>query len=178
MENWFIMRESYWWLLGAIITIFAACIAILFSSFIPTDALVIELLATLFGVLIAITLGEAFGANRHEMRAKWVEKELISELVEILELAKRDSIDELHSPTWTAIKGTGIPDRIKPSVRRALADAFAVFDVYNYEVRRYKEHSFTANPDDPRLEKLRQHIGDTKTRLVSASQIVLEMVNS
>lgn len=172
------MRESHWWLLGAFITTLLACVLILLGDLIPSGPFVVEMLATLFGVLIAITLGEAFGANRDEMRAKWVEKELVGELVEILELAKRGSIDELHSATWTAIKGTGIPDRIEPSVRRALADAFAIFDIYNYEVRKYKESSFTCNPDDPRLVKLGHHISETKARLVSAAQVVLDMVES
>lgn len=171
------MRESYWWLLGAFITTLLACVLILLGDILPSGPFVVEMLATLFGVLIAITLGEAFGANRDEMRAKWVEKELVGELSEILAFAKRVDLDELHSATWTAIKGTGIPDRIESSVRRALADAFAIFDIYNYEVRKYKEYSFTCNLDDPRLIKLVQHINETKLRLVAASQIVLDMVN-
>ncbi|MHA2025130.1 MAG: hypothetical protein ACW98U_04430 [Candidatus Thorarchaeota archaeon] len=172
------MRESYWWLLGAFITTLLACVLILLGDLLPSGPFVVEMLATLFGVLIAITLGEAFGANRDEMRAKWVEKELVEELSEVLALAKRDDLDELHSATWTAIKGTGIPDRIDPRVRRALADAFSVFDIYNYEVRKYKESSFTCDPDDPRLVKLGHHISETKQRLVSAAQIVLDLMNS
>ncbi len=140
--------------------------------------MIIELLATFFGVLIAIALGEAFGANRAESRSNWVKNELVEELQEILELADRETIDELHSPTWSAVKGTGIPDRIEPNLRRALADAFAVFDIYNYEVRRYKEYSFTANPEDPRLNEFAQHIYETKKRLVTSAQTVLKMANS
>jgi hypothetical protein len=172
------MRESFWWLLGAFVTILIAGILILLSDYIPTGVLIVEMLATLFGVLIAITLGEAFSANRNETRAKWMERELVGELEEILILAQNDKIDELHSATWSAIKGTGIPDRIDPNVRRALADAFAVFDIYNYEVRKYKENSFICSPDDPRLVKLAEHIVETKKRLVSAAQIVLGLVNS
>jgi hypothetical protein len=167
------MRESFWWLLGAFVTILIAGILILLSDYIPTGVLIVEMLATLFGVLIAITLGEAFSANRNETRAKWMERELVGELEEILILAQNDKIDELHSATWSAIKGTGIPDRIDPNVRRALADAFAVFDIYNYEVRKY-----ICSPDDPRLVKLAEHIVETKKRLVSAAQIVLGLVNS
>ena len=74
-----------------------------------------------------------------------MKNELVGELREIMEWAKRESIDELHSATWTAIKGSGIPDRIEPKLRRALADAFSVFDIYNYEVRRFREHSFTSS---------------------------------
>jgi len=171
------MRESYWWLLGAFAVILVAAAAILFRGFLPTEPMAIELLATFFGVLIAIALGEAFGANREESRANWVKNELVGELEEILELANRDSIDELHSPTWSAVKGTGIPDRIEPRLRRALADAFAVFDIYNYEVRRYKEYSFTANPDDPRLNEFAHHIGETKKRLAMSAKTVLEIAN-
>jgi hypothetical protein len=158
--------------------ILAAVVAILFREFLPTEPMIIELLATFFGVLIAIALGEAFGANRAESRANWVKNELVEELQEILELADRETIDELHSPTWSAVKGTGIPDRIEPNLRRALADAFAVFDIYNYEVRRYKEYSFTANPEDPRLIEFAQHIYETKKRLVTSAQTVLKMANS
>jgi hypothetical protein len=172
------MRESYWWLLGALAVISAAVVAILFQDLLPSEPMVIELLATLFGVLIAIALGEAFAANRAESRANWVKIELVGELEEILGLANRDGIDELHSPTWSAVKGTGIPDRIEPNLRRALADAFAVFDIYNYEVRRYKEYSFTANPEDPRLNEFAQHIFETKKRLVASAQTVLKMANS
>jgi hypothetical protein len=172
------MRESFWWLLGAVIVIVVAAAAILIRDFLPTEPMVIELLATFFGVLIAIALGEAFGANRAESRADWVKNELVGELEEILELASREVIDELHSPTWSAVKGTGIPDRIEPRLRRALADAFSVFDIYNYEVRRYKENSFTAAPDDPRLMEFAHHIGETKKRLIVASQTVLEMANT
>ena len=171
------MRESYWWLLGAFAVIFIAAVAILFRDFIPTDPMVIELLATFFGVLIAIALGEAFGANREESRANWVKNELVGELEEILELAGRDVIDELHSPTWSAVKGTGIPDRIEPRLRRALADAFSVFDIYNYEVRKYKEYNFIANPEDPRLMEFAHHIGETKKRLIMSTQTVLDMAN-
>ena len=169
------MRESYWWLVGAFVLVLIAAVTILIRDFLPTEPLIIELIATFFGVLIAITLGEAFGANRAESRANWVKNELIAELEEIQELAGRDTIDELHSPTWTAVKGTGIPDRIEPQLRRALADAFSVFDICNYEVRRYKEHSFTADPDDPRLSKLGEHIGDTKKRLIDSVHQVLEL---
>jgi hypothetical protein len=172
------MRESYWWLLGTIVMIIIAAIVILFRDLYSSDVIVVEMIATLFGVLIAIALSEAFGANREESRARWVQNELVEELTDILELAQREGIDELHSPTWTAVKGTGIPDRIEPQIRRALADAFAVFDIYNYEVRKFKEHSFTTNPDDSRLIKLSQHIGETRSRLVSASKIVLDMVSS
>jgi hypothetical protein len=171
------MRESFWWLFGAFAVIVAAVVAILFQDFLPTEPLIIELLATFFGVLIAIALGEAFGANRAESRANWVKNELVEELKEILELAGRDTIDELHSPTWSAVKGTGIPDRIEPGLRRALADAFSVFDIYNYEVRRYKEYSFTANQEDPRLIEFTHHIGETKKRLIISAQTVLEMAN-
>ncbi|MHA2379130.1 MAG: hypothetical protein ACXADO_11600 [Candidatus Thorarchaeota archaeon] len=171
------MRESYWWVLGAVVVIFVAAAAILNRAFLPTEPMVIELLATFFGVLIAIALGEAFGANREESRANWVKNELVGELKEILELADRDGIDELHSPTWSAVKGTGIPDRIEPKLRRALADAFAVFDIYNYEVRRFKEYSFTAGPQDPRLNEFGHHIGETKKRLVASAQTVLDMAN-
>ena len=171
------MRESYWWLIGAFVFILVAVVAIIFRDFLPTEPLTIELLATFFGVLIAIALGEAFGANREESRANWVKNELVGELEEIRELAGRDLIDEFHSPTWSAVKGTGIPDRIEPRLRRALADAFSVFDIYNYEVRRYKEYSFTAAPDDPRFLEFAHHIGETKKRLIVASQTVLEMAN-
>ncbi|MHA1937087.1 MAG: hypothetical protein ACW97O_02645 [Candidatus Thorarchaeota archaeon] len=172
------MRESYWWLIGAFALIVVAATAIFFRDFLPTEPLIIELVATFFGVLIAIALGEAFGANRTESRANWVKNELIGELEEILELAGRDTIDELHSPTWTVVKGTGIPDRIEPSLRRALADAFSVFDIYNYEVRKFKEYSFTATPEDPRLIEFAQHIEETKMRLIKSSKAVLEMANS
>ena len=171
------MRESYWWLIGAFMLVLVATVAILIRDFLPTEPLIIELIATFFGVLIAIALGEAFGANRAESRANWVKIELISELEEILELAGRDTIDELHSATWTAVKGTGIPDRIEPQLRRALADAFSVFDIYNYEVRRYKEHSFIADTEDPRLIKLAEHIGATKKRLIESIHYVLELKN-
>jgi hypothetical protein len=63
-------------------------------------------------------------------------------------------------------------------IRRALADSFTVFDIYNYEVRKFKELSFTVNPDDPRLIKLHHHIGETRSRLISAARNVLNMVNS
>lgn len=171
------MRESYWWLIGAFALILVAAIAILIRDFLPTEPLIIELVATFFGVLIAIALGEAFGANRAESRANWVKNELIAELEEIMELAGRDAIDELHSPTWTVVKGTGIPDRIEPGLRRALADAFSVFDIYNFEVRRYKEYSFTADQEDPRLIEFTNHIGDTKKRLITLAQTVLEMAS-
>ena len=169
------MRESYWWLVGAFVLVLIAGATFLIRDFLPTEPLIIELIATFFGVLIAIALGEAFGANRAESRANWVKNELITELEEIRELAARDTIDELHSATWTAVRGIGIPDRIEPQLRRALADAFSVFDIYNYEVRRYKEHSFTANPDDPRLSKLTDHIGETKKRLIDSVHQVLEL---
>jgi hypothetical protein len=158
--------------------IIVAVIAILFNDLYSSNVMVVEILATLFGVLIAIALSEAFGANREESRARWVQNELIVELTEIHELAQREKIDELHSATWTAIKGTGIPDRIDPKLRRALADAFSIFDIYNYEVRKFKEYSFTTTLDDPRLIKLSHHIDDTKSRLVSATKNVLDMVSS
>ncbi|MFX0055549.1 MAG: hypothetical protein ACFFAX_13210 [Promethearchaeota archaeon] len=167
------MRESYWWLIGAFALVLIAAATILIRDFLPTEPLIIELIATFFGVLIAIALGEAFGANRAESRANWVKNELIAELREIQELAGRVTIDELYSPTWTAVKGTGIPDRIAPQLRRALADAFSVFDIYNYEVRQYKEHSFTADPDDPRLRKLGEHISEAKKRLIDSAQQAL-----
>lgn len=171
------MRESYWWLIGAFALVLVAAATILIRDFLPTEPLIIELIATFFGVLIAIALGEAFGANRAESRANWVKDELIAELKEIQELASRDIIDELHSPTWTAVKGTGIPDRIEPRLRRALADAFSVFDIYNYEVRRFKEHSFTADAEDSRLIKLTEHIGESKKRLIESVNRVLELNN-
>ncbi|MHA2425178.1 MAG: hypothetical protein ACXAEF_10340 [Candidatus Thorarchaeota archaeon] len=172
------MRESYWWLLAVIVTIFLAVVAILYREIITSDSMIVEILATLFGVLIALALSEAFRANREESRAKWVEEELVDELKEILELAQREGFDELHSPTWTAVRGTGIPDRIEPKVRRALADAFAVLDIYNYEIRRLKEHSFTANSEDIRLKMLEMHISETKNRLIAAAIIVLKMVEA
>lgn len=158
--------------------IIMAVIAVLFNDLYSSNVMVVEILATLFGVLIAIALSEAFGANREESRARWVQNELIVELTEIHEIAQREVIDELHSATWTAIKGTGIPDRIDPKLRRALADAFSIFDIYNYEVRKFKEYSFTTTLDDPRLIKLSHHIGETKSRLVSAAKNVLDMVSS
>lgn len=171
------MRESYWWLLGSLAVISVAVLAILFQGLLPSEPMVIELLATLLGVLIAIALGEAFAANRAESRANWVKNELTNELEEIVELADRISIDELHSPTWAAVRGTGIPDRIEPKLRRALADAFTVLDIYNYEVRRYKEHSFSAGEEDPRLVEFAHHIAQTKKRLTTFAQTVLKMAN-
>jgi hypothetical protein len=85
--------------------IIMAVIAVLFNDMYSSNVMVVEILATLFGVLIAIALSEAFGANREESRARWVQNELVVELAEIHELAQREEIDELHSPTWTAIKG-------------------------------------------------------------------------
>ncbi len=172
------MRESFWWLVGALVVVLVAAVLILFQDLLPTEPLIIELLATFLGVLIAIALGEAFVANRAESRANWVRNELIGELEEIVELADRIGIDELHSPTWIAVRGTGIPDRIEPKLRRALADAFSVLDIYNFEVRRFKEHSFTAGQEDPRLIRLSEHIGETKERLVASADIVLKMVKS
>jgi len=47
-----------------------AIIAILFSDLYVSNVMIVEILATLFGVLIAIALSEVLSANREETRAE------------------------------------------------------------------------------------------------------------
>jgi len=107
------MKESSFWGIVALVSAGLATLAMLSRDYLPTDPMIIEMLATLFGILIAITLGETFRSLRSEKMAKSVENDLVEELKEILEQAERPGISELHSVIWMSVKVNGIPDRIE-----------------------------------------------------------------
>lgn len=144
----------------------------------PTDPMFIEMLATLFGVLIAISLSEGLRSDREEKRAKLVEDDLIKEVRNILENAERPFMRELCSATWISVRARGIPDRIEPELRRALASAFELFEICNYYVRQLEEHRLTPNPNAKKRATLDYFMNNAKKRLILASRKVLEMVDS
>ncbi len=172
------MKESEIWLGGALVLMLIATLAIIFPDALPTDPMFIEMLATLFGVLIAISFSEGIRNDREEKRAKSVGDDLIDEVREILENAERPFMRELTSATWISIRARGIPDRIEPKLRRALAKVFELFEICNYGVRQKEEYGRTPDPDDEKMDTLNFILKDARNRLILAARKVLEMVDS
>lgn len=172
------MKESYFWWIMTFSLAVIAVLVILYRDLLSSDPMFVEVLGTLLGVLIAIFLSESIRNNVEERRAKSVQDDLVGEVRDILENAERLFIRELYSTMWSSVKARGIPDRIEPKLRRALADAFELFEICNYSVRQLEEYKLTPNPDDKKLDSLEFILNDAKERMVKVAREVLEMVGS
>jgi len=118
-----------------------------------------------------------FWNNREEKKTKSVENDLIGELRDILKGSRRESFNEIPSPTWTVIRARGIPDRFEPKLRKALSEAFVFFDDYNYKVRQYNEYRL-ADSGDPKLGDLEYHVRVANKKLGDSAERVIDMVDS
>lgn len=171
------MEDSTFWLGWASALIVLATLAIMFPDALRTEPMYIEMLATLFGVLIAISLGEGLRGIREEKKAKRMETRLIFELRQILEEAEGPVSNELVAPTWSSIKPTDIPSRIDAKHRVELVSTYIQFNIYNYYVRLKREYYFGADPDKKRLDELDGHILEEKEKLATLARKTLKMVD-
>ena len=172
------MKESTIWFSLTFVIAIAATASIFLRHYLPSDPMYVEMLATLFGVLIAISFSEGIRNGVEEKRAKLVQDDLVDEVRVILENAERPFIRELTSATWISIRARGIPDRIEPKLRRALAKVFELFEICNYGVRQKEEYGRTPDPDDEKMDTLNFILKDARNRLILAARKVLEMVDS
>jgi len=167
------MKESNFWFLITIILVGTATFALLFPDYLPTAPMFVEMTATFFGVLIAVSLSEGIQNSRAENKDKRVLDDLIEELQDILKQSKRPIIRELFSATWTSIKTNGIPDRIDVELRKSLTAAFELFEICNESIRRREEYAFTTNPNEDNKAKLDYIIEDAKKRLIISAEKAL-----
>ena len=172
------MKDSSFWAIAAIVLVGIATTMLIGRDYLPSDPMYVEMIATLFGVLIAITFGEFLLNTREERKTKSVEKDLIGELRDIQNKSSQDPFTERYSPTWTAIKAKGIPDRIEPKLRKALSEALVLFDDHNNKLRRYDDLRLTGDPEDRRLSDLRYHARTSSEKFVESAQRVIDMVDS
>ena len=170
------MKDSTFWLGGATVLVIVATLTMFGRDALSTDPMFIEMLATLFGVLIAISLSEGLRSDREEKKAKSVQDELIEELRDIQNKSGQDPFTERYSPTWTVIKAKGVPDRIEPKLRKALSEAFVLFDDHNNKLRRYDDLRLTGDPEE-KLNALHTHVMISSKKFVESAQRVLEMVH-
>jgi len=172
------MKDSDSWLIMTFLLVVIAVLAIFLRGYLSSDPMFVEMLATLFGVLIAISFSESIRNDREEKRAKSVEDDLINEVRVTLENAERPFIRELTSATWISVRARGIPDRIEPELRRALANVFELFEICNYSIRQKEEYGRTTDPDAKKMDTLDFILEDARNRLILAAHKVLEMVDS
>jgi len=174
----FRMNASTIWFYLTYVLAIAAGAAIILRYYLPSDPMYVEMLATFLGVLFAISFGEGIRNGVEEKKAKLVQDDLVDEVREILENAERPFIRELTSATWISVRARGIPDRIEPELRKALAKVFELFEICNYSIRQKEEYSRAPNPDDEKMDILEFKLEDARNRLVLAARKVLEMVDS
>lgn len=172
------MKDSDSWFIMTFLMVVIAVLAIFFRGYLSSDPMFVEMLATLFGVLIAISFMEGIRNGVEEKRAKLIQDELIDEVREILENAERRFIRELTSATWISVRARGIPDRIEPELRRALAKVFELVEICNYSIRQKEEYGRTTDPDAKKMDTLNFILEDARNRLVLAARKALEMVDS
>ncbi|MFW9809828.1 MAG: hypothetical protein ACFFE6_10680 [Candidatus Thorarchaeota archaeon] len=136
----------------------------------------------ILGILLAFALGmmmtEYVRVRNDEKRTNDIIQDLLTETKEIIEKGSAEGFVKLHSATWSFIKSTGMPTRVKSDLRKKILEVFQNLEIYNEDVQRYEDYSIQPKCDDDVLSGFKLTIDESKILLLSLCEKVIELAKT
>ncbi len=142
----------------------------------------ISSIENMLGILLAFALGmsmtEFVRVWNDEKRIDDIVNDLLAETKQISEKGAIVKPGKLYSATWSLIKSTGMPTRIRPELRKKLTEVFLRLEIYNDDVQRYEEYSIQPKCDKDVESGFKETMEQSKKQLLTLCEETIELAKT
>lgn len=135
-----------------------------------------------FGLLLAFALGtvstELARVRGEEKNTEFILKELLFEINQIKAAGESGKIGRIYSSTWSSIKASGLPSRIRQDLRKTLAEVFLHLEIYNDYYRCHEDYIIQPSTEKRIKDLLKNRTDQSKKKLLELCEEVLQLALS